>query len=83
MKMSLKRARRIVTGIGIAAMAGCLLIGLLPDPARPWTAVLTVALIIATLIIKYSCLRCPCCRKQIALYGEKYCPHCGKKILWE
>lgn len=83
MKMSLNRARKIVTGTGIAAVAGCLLIGLLPDPARPWAAALTAVLVIAMLIIKYSYLRCPCCGKQIALYRQKFCPHCGKKIPWE
>lgn len=83
MKMSLKRARRIVTGTGIAAVVMCLLTGLLPDPARAWSAVVTVVLIIVAVSIKCGYLRCPCCGKRIALYGEKYCSHCGKEIQWE
>ena len=78
--MKLKKAKRIVYSL-MAAVAAALLAGtLLPDRGKGWGYFAVLVLLVVSAFACLLLLRCPHCYGQIHLWGQTYCPTCGKPI---
>ena len=78
--MKLKNGKRIIYGliaaIGVALVA-CMF---LPERWVGWGYFSVLALLGVFAIACVLLLRCPYCYGQVHLWGQKYCPTCGRQI---
>lgn len=78
--MKLKKAKGIIYGL-IAAIgavfAACIF---LPEQWVGWGYFSLLALLGVFALACVLLLRCPHCYGQIHLWGQKYCPACGRRI---
>jgi len=82
---SFDRARNTVKGCLFSAMGLCIL-GLIANESYPnatiYIMVAAVALIVISLVLVFTCLKCPYCGKQIIskCLTVTSCPHCKRNL---
>ena len=75
--MKLKTVKRLMTGLGIAAVAVVLLgyvAGSLP------VALVAAALIVGEVAVSIALWRCPYCDRWLGRRRGRFCPHCGREL---
>ena len=78
--MKLKKAKRIIYGL-IVGIGGDLVVCIfLPQRWAGWGYFSLLALLGVFAIACVLLLRCPHCYGQIHLWGQAYCPTCGRRI---
>ena len=75
--MKLKTVKRLMTGLGIAAVAVVLQgygAGSLP------VALVAAALIVGEVAVSIALWRCPQCGRWLGRSRGRFCPHCGREL---
>ena len=78
--MKLEHAKKLIYVVGVLVIAGAEAAGFLEGTARTVCSVVVIALFILDAVLCSKFLRCPRCGKRVALYGQRYCPACGKPL---
>jgi len=78
--MKLKRAKRVIYCLIAAIAAALIASAFLPSRWQGWGYFAILALLGIFCVACVLLLRCPHCYSQIHLWGQTYCPTCGKKI---
>ena len=75
--MKLKTVKRLMTGLGIAAVAVVLLGNASESPPA---VALGVALVIVEVVVSITLWRCPHCGRWLGRRRGRFCPHCGREL---
>lgn len=75
--MKLKTVKRLMTGLGIAAVAVVLLGNASESPPA---VALGVALVIVEVVVSIALWRCPQCGRWLGRSRGRFCPHCGREL---
>lgn len=78
--MKLKNGKRIIYGLMAAIVAVFVACMFLPEQWVGWGYFSLLALLGIFCISCVLLLRCPHCYGQIHLWGQEYCPRCGKRL---
>ncbi len=78
--MKLEHAKKLIYAVSALVIAGAVVVGFLDGTARTVGVVVLLALFILDAVLCSKFLRCPHCGKRVALYGQRYCPACGKPL---
>ena len=78
--MKLEHAKKLIYVVSALVIAAAVVMGFLEGTARTVGLVVLVVLFILDAVLCSKFLRCPRCGKRVALYGQRYCPACGKPL---
>ena len=78
--MKLEHAKKLIYVVSALVIAGAVVEAFLEGTARTVGVVVLIALFILNAALCSKFLRCPRCGKRVALYGQRYCPACGKPL---
>ena len=78
--MKLERAKKLICAVGALVIAAAVVVGFLGGTARTVCLAVLIALFILDTFLCSKFLRCPHCGSRVALYGQRYCPICGKRL---
>lgn len=78
--MKLKKAKRVIYGLMAAILTALVVSAFLPVRWQGWGYFAILVLLAAFCLACVLLLRCPHCYRQIHLWGQEYCPTCGRRI---
>ncbi len=78
--MKLKKAKRLIYTLAAAILAVLVVSAFLPTRWQGWGYFAILVLLAAFALCCVLLLRCPHCYGQIHLWGQTYCPTCGRRI---
>ncbi len=78
--MKLKKAKRLIYTLAAAILTALVVSAFLPTRWQGWGYFAILVLLAAFALCCVLLLRCPHCYGQIHLWGQTYCPTCGRRI---
>ena len=78
--MKLEHAKKLIYVVSALVIAAAVVAAFLEGTVRTVGLVVLISLYILAAVLCSKFLRCPRCGKRVALYGQRYCPTCGKPL---